>query len=207
MNDALTRATFSVSTDSLQWAVLDVSSLPPEFRRFDLFRQGVLDNHAMAEQGFPGNTAETFRGQGRITGYIKEFLAPSTVASVKPGTDVAIATVIHLFDGRDSVSTWMKDVFLRQFEENVGRKVGKDQELQSARRLQVSGFHDEALGLKALQDGPNGLFTSTVVDFRIGRLLGVAFLVTAGDVDRLSLALQVAHEFERQTVRVVLGAA
>ena len=207
MIDALTKATLTTSPDSLQWAVLDRSSLPPEFQGFDLFREGVLDNEAMAQQGFPGNTAQTFRSHGRLTGYIKEYLAPSTSPGVAPGTDVAIATVVHLFDNRDAVSAWMNDVFLKQFEQHVGRAVGKDQRLLSARRLPVSGFHDEAVGLKAVQNGPNGLFSSTVVDFRIGRLLGVAFLVTAGDVDRLGLAVQVAREFERQTVRVVLGAA
>jgi hypothetical protein len=45
-----------------------------------------------------------------------------------------------------------------------------------------------------------------VVDFRVGRILGVAFVGAVGDHQRLDLANQLAQALEKRIVRVVLGA-
>ena len=47
--------------------------------------------------------------------------------------------------------------------------------------------------------------SSTIVDFRIGRLLGVAFVLTLGDDERLPQAEQAALALERRIVSYILG--
>ncbi len=206
LTDSLSRATLGITEDSLRWMVLDKDALPGEgFAGFDVFREGPLDNDAMAEQGFAGNTAETLRERGRLTGYMKELVSQAAAGSAEPGADIAVATIAHLFDTRDSVLGWMHDVFIKQFHDNVGKTLTEGQKLLAVEELEVGGFHDEAVALKALQEGPSGQFASTVIDFRLGRVLGVAFVVTFEDFERLELATLVAREFERRIVRVVLG--
>lgn len=207
MADLLTRATFGVSEDNLRRAVLDKDVLPAEFAPFEVFREGVLDNAAMAEQGFPGTTTESIRRHGRITGHLKEYVSKSSAASAEMGANIAVATVIHIFDTKDAVLHWMNDVFRKEFAQNVGKAVGKEQELVAVDDLPVRGFHDQAVCLKIVQRGPKGLLSSTIVDFRIGRLLGVAYVVTYGTADRRLLVEDIGHRFERQIVRVVLGSA
>ena len=51
------------------------------------------------------------------------------------------------------------------------------------------------------------MVSSTVVDFRVGRLLGVAYVVSVGEAERKELAERLGQELERQMVRVVLGSA
>ena len=62
------------------------------------------------------------------------------------------------------------------------------------------------MGLRTLQTSPTGLISSTIVDFRVGRLLGVAYLVTLGDVERKQLIGEMGMELERRIVRVLLDA-
>jgi hypothetical protein len=99
----------------------------------------------------------------------------------------------------------MHDIFLKDFEERVGESVGEVQQLVSVQRLEPEGFFDEAVALKVLQGGPAGLLSSTVIDFRVGRILGVAYVGTVGDHPRLELASGLGLALERRIVRVVLG--
>lgn len=206
MVDALTQATFGVSEESLRRMILEREELPPEVREFEPVRQGALDNATMAAQGFLGHTAESLRSHGRLTGYLREFASPLPDALWRPGTDIVAATVVHLFESREAVSAWMAEVFLKQFQESVGKPMGPDQELVAARPLPAQGFHDETAALHAVHRGATGLVSSTVVDFRVGRLLGVAFVVTLGEVARRRLAQRLGLDLERRMVRVVLGA-
>ena len=57
------------------------------------------------------------------------------------------------------------------------------------------------------QKGAHGLISSTVVDFRVGRLLGVVFIGVVGDHDRLDQVLQLGQTLEKRIVSVVLGSA
>lgn len=202
---SLTRATYGVLERDLQRMVLERDQLPLELGAFEQLREAVLDNETMAERGFPGNTAEGFRQIGRISGYLREFASPDGGPLSPEGTDLVAATVAHLFDDEAGVLRWMNEVFLRQFEENVGSAIGHDQELVAVERLTVEGFNDEAVGIRAVQNGPDGLLSSSVIDFRVGRLLGVAFVVTVGDCERWALAESLAGELERQMVRVALA--
>ena len=203
---ALDKATFGLSEDSLEFMVLERGELHPEFQAFQVLREGLLNNHDMAHQGFSGNTAERFRAAGRVTGFMREFGETSSAVAVE-GFNFLAATVSHLFDNPGSVSGWMHDVFLKDFEDNVGESVGEDHQLISAVRLEPKGFFDEAVGLKVLQGSDAGLISSTVIDFRVGRILGVAFVGTVGDQERLDLTTELALALEKRIVRVVLGAA
>ena len=160
----------------------------------------------MAEQGFPGNSAESFAALGRIMGYVQEFAAPVPRGEVIPvGYDLAVASVVHLFDDAQGVSRWMQEIFLGQFEANVGREIHPDQHLLMVERLLFQGFSDVAAGLRVLQSGPQGPVSSTVVDFRIGRLLGVVYIAAFGNCERRAVVEHLGHALERKIVRVVLA--
>ena len=200
---ALDRATFGISEESLQYMVLEKSDMPEEFQGFQVVREGPLDNETMAQHGFQGNTTERFRTLGRVTGFMREL---GETSNARDGFNFLGATVAHLFDNPKTVTDWMHEVFIKDFEANIGESVGEDQQLISTKRLETSGFFDEAVALKELQGGTAGLVSSTVLDFRVGRILGVAFVGTVGDHERLDLATQLAQSLERQIVKVVLGA-
>ena len=203
---ALSRATFRITEDQLEYMVLDRDSILEEFQGYQVVREGVLDNETMAERGFAGSTAERFRLAGRISGYVREF-GPTANMSVFDGFAFVGATVAHLFDNPDSVTGWMQDIFIKDFEDNVGDSVGDSQQLISVHRLKPTGLFDEAVALKVLQGSSAGLLSSTVIDFRVGRILGVAFVGSVGDQERLELASQLARSLEKRIVQVVLGSA
>ena len=201
---ALERATSRVSDLDLEYMVLDKGDLPPEFADYQQVRVGVLDNENMAAHGFTGSTAARFREAGRITGYMREF-GPTSDMNVFDGFNFVGSTVAHLFDTPESVTGWMNDVFLKDFETNVAESVGEGHQLISVDRLQPEGLFDEAVALKAVQGGPQGVVSSTVIDFRVGRILGVAFVGAVGNHDRLGLTSQLAVALEKKIVQVVLG--
>ena len=206
MSEALNRATRSIREADLPRMVLDLHELPPEFQGFHPSRDGALDNAIMAEQGFPGNSAESFAALGRITGYVQEFAAPVARGEAIPvGYDLAVASVVHLFEDAQGVSRWMREIFLGQFEANTGRELHSGQHLLMVERLPFQGFSDEVAGLRVLQSGPQGPVSSTVVDFRVGRLLGVVYLATFGNCERRAAVEHLGHALERKIVRVVLG--
>jgi hypothetical protein len=206
MSEALNRATRTIREVDLPRMVLDLGELPPEFHGFHASRDGVLDNATMAEQGFSGNSAEGFAALGRIAGFVQEFAAPVPRGEVIPvGYDVAVASVVHLFEDAEGVSRWMEEVFLGQFEANSGQEIHAGQHLLMVERLPFHGFADETAGLRILQSGPQGPVSSTVVDFRVGRLLGVVYLASFGNCERRALVEHLGHALERKIVRVVLG--
>jgi hypothetical protein len=206
MSEALNRATYSVTAADLPRMVLDLRELPPEFHGFHPTRDSALDNATMAEQGFPGNSAERFAAIGRLTGYLQEFAAPVPRGEVIPiGYDLAVATVAHLFEDAQGVSRWMQEIFLEQFEANVGQETHPGQHLLMVERLSFQGFSDEVVGLRVLQSGPQGPVSSTVVDFRVGRLLGVVYIAAFGNCERHAVVERLGQMLERKFVRVVLG--
>jgi hypothetical protein len=207
MSESLDRATYSIRESDLPRMLLDHDELPPAFRDFQLSREGSLSNELMAEQGFPGNSADSFAALGRLTGSVQEFAAPAPEGGAIPvGYDFALASVVHLFNDPAGVSRWMQEIFVGQFEVNVGAEVHPGQHLLMVERLPLHGFSDEAVGLRVLQSGPQGPMSSTVVDFRVGRILGVVYIATFGNSERRALAERLGQELERKIVRVVLGA-
>jgi hypothetical protein len=206
MSEALNRATRSIIDADLPHMVLDLRELPLEFQDFQPTRDGILDNATMAEQGFAGSSAERFAAIGRLTGYVQEFAASVPQGEVIPvGYDLAVATVAHLFEDAAGVSRWMQEIFLGQFEANVGQEIHPGQHLLMVERLPFQGFSDEVVGLRVLQSGPQGPVSSTVVDFRVGRLLGVVYVAAFGNCEGRAVVERLGHTFERKIVRVVLG--
>lgn len=204
MSEALHRATDSISETDLPRMVLDRHELPPALSDFLLIRSEALDNESMAEQGLPGSRAARFRQVGRLTGYLHEFAAPEPDTEDIPlGYDLAAATVVHLFDHAAGVSRWIEEVFIGDFEARVDQELHPEQRLLMVQRVPFKGFADEVAGLRILQSSPIGPIASTVVDFRVGRLLGVAYVATRGNYARQALVERVGHALERKMMRVV----
>ena len=201
---ALTRATYRVTEDILLDMVLDKSEFPSDFQAHQVVREGELDNERLARNGFAGSTAQRFQEAGRVTGHMRE-LGPTSNMDMADGFDFMAASVVHLFDSPESVSSWMHEIFLKDFEDHVGDGVGQGHQLVAANRLETEGFFDESVALRVLQGGPTGLISSTVVDFRLGRLLGVAFVGTIGDHGRPEVTMQIGQALERRMASIVLG--
>jgi len=184
--------------------VLEKAEFPEFFHAHQVVREGNLDNATLAQNGFEGSTAERFSDAGRVTGAMRE-LGPTSNMAMSDGFDFMAASVVHLFDSPDSVHDWMHNIFLKDFEDQIGESVGQGHQLVSATRLEPKGFFDEAVGLRVLQGGVDGLISSTVVDFRVGRLLGVVFIGVVGDHDRLQSVELLGQSLEKRMVSVVLG--
>ena len=205
-SSSIDRATYSVGESALDLMVLGKTEFPEMFQSHQVVREGSLDNETLAQNGFDGSTAERFAQAGRVTGVMRE-LGPTSNMAMTNGFDFMAASVVHLFDTPDSVHGWMHDIFLKDFEDRVGESVGQGHQLVSVTRVEPQGFFDEAVGLKVLQGGLEGLISSTVVDFRVGRLLGVAFIGVVGDHDRLDQVMQLGQTLEKRMVSVVLGSS
>lgn len=203
-SNPLWNATFRVGEADLEYMALEAADLPESLLGYQLARSGPLDNQEMAENGFKGSTADRFRNAGRIGGFMREFVPTSDVSPAN-GVDFVGATVVHLFENPDQVSGWMSDIFVKDFEDNVGESVGSGQQIVSVQKIETGGFYDESVGLYVLQGGPAGLLSSTVIDFRVGRLLGVAFVGSIGEHDRTPLATELALALEKRMVQVALG--
>ena len=204
MPQALDRVSERVSEEDLASMVLITEDLPDELREFQVAREGVLDNETMAAQGFPGSTTGETEATGRLTGYLREFVNTADPNTLQTGTNIIGATLVHLFRDGPAVSRWMAEKFLGEFQRFVGRELGEGQQLLRADQLQFDGFSDETVGLRTLQTSYAGLVSSSILDFRVGRLLGVAYLVALGDVERHDLVGQIGRDLERRIVKVLL---
>lgn len=206
MSEAIHRATQVMTYDDLPRMVLEHRDLPNELQHFIPYHQEFLNNEKMAAEGLPGSSAERFRDIGRLTGYVLDFRAPiPEERTIPPGYDVAVATVVHLFVDPQSVTRWIEEVFLHDFESNIDTEIHPNQHLLLAQRLSFTGFADEVAGLRVLQSTENGPVSSTVVDLRVGRVLGVAYIATLGNYNRQELVQELGLTLERKIVRVVLG--
>ena len=202
--DAFRRATDAVSEADLEHMLLDPVDLPQDLTGFVVAREGELDNETMAEHGFPGQTEESIQEAGRISGYLREV---SRELEEEPGTGLIVSAgmVAHLFRDGESVERWIDETFLNEFVGNAGRVLDNGHELLHAEEVPVSGFHGKAAGVFAVHDVPVGVIGSTIVDFALGRLLGVAFVVALGSSEHLSTARDLGLRMERRFVSVALG--
>ena len=202
----LYRATEGIREEDLAWMPLEQLDLPGEFRGFRSLREGPLDNETMAKQSVLNRSGDDLQRLGRITGHLKEFAASSSPEGIAPGSPLAVATVVHLFRDGESVSNWMLDVFQKEFEASVGDEVAPGYTVESAKPFVPNGLASETIGMEVMQRGPAGGASSIVIDFRVGRLLGVAYTITAGEPGEKTAIEEVAATLERKMVRVVLGA-
>ena len=205
MSEALNNATLGVFEDQLSAMVLAQEELTTELLGFQISRDNYLDNATMAEHSFPGSTTGEIDASGRMTGYLREFVTPIATEDLEPGSNLMTATVVHLFEDKDQVSLWMANQFLGEFQRAVSKDLGRDQLLVKAEPIAVKGFADESVGLYTVQATAAGLIGSTIIDFRVGRLLGVAYVVTMGDEHQLEPVKQLGVKLERKMIGVVLG--
>ena len=202
--DALRRATDAVAEADLERMLLHPDDMPSDLAGFVVAREGELDNETMAEHGFPGQTEESIGEAGRIGGYLRE-ISRELEEEPETGLIVSAGMVAHLFRDGESVERWIDETFLNEFVGNAGRLLDNGHELLHAEEVPVSGFHGKAAGVFAVHDVPVGVIGSTIVDFALGRLLGVAFVVALGSSEHLSTARDLALRMERRFVSVALG--
>ena len=204
MSTRLVQATFSIDESDLQNLVLPEHNLPARYESYKGIREEDLDNHKMAVHGFPGATEERFVEVGRINGFVREFWS-STVDEDIDGADVLVGSVVHLFNTPEGVHDWIHDVFLHDFLNNIGTDAGEGQVLVGAERFTPEGFFDEAVGLLASYDKYGHHVTATIIDFRVGRILGVAYIATTGDHPRVEEVTELGMNMEESIVSVILG--
>ncbi len=200
-------AVHNVLANELPYMALNASQLPGELAGFELLREAELDNETMAKHGFGQKTPDDLAKLGRISGYVREFVVHQGAATLQdePAEIVMAATVVHLFESEDAVKRWIDESFVRDFRDNVGKESNEGQVLQGVEILEVEGLHDYAASLLVIHDMPDSVLASTIIDFRMGNLLGVAYVVAKRDVTLSALAKELALALEQQMVRVALG--
>ena len=203
----LLRMTDTVTSEELQWMVLDRAQLPADFSGFELMREERLDNEAMAKHTGGRHTVASLAELGRTSGYARAFAVPQGAPTLKeePAEILEVATVVHLFERPEHVDRWIDDVFVGGFRDRVGAEEPDGQRLMGVETLEVTGFHEHAAALLVVHEAPEGsVLASTIVDFRLGRLLGVAYVVAKRDAAFVELVTEVGVGLERQMVRIVL---
>ncbi len=203
MSVSIIRATMELRERDLPNMVLVEDDLAPPFDGFSAVREGELDNRTLAEHGFSGATETRFRDAGRIAGYVREFVSPTARLDMD-GDDLIVGSVAHLFDTPESVSHWMRDIFLEDFKRNIGATLENGQTMIEVEELEPRGFFDDAVALKSVHDSSGQIISSTVVDFRVGRILGVAYVATVGDHARLDEATALGIAMEKLIVAAAL---
>ena len=203
MSTMLVQATYGIDESDLPYLALAASDLPDTFRDFTRVREDELDNARMAENGFEDASEERYREIGRINGFVREFWSPDGQLDMD-GEDVMAGTVAHLFETPEGVSRWISEVFLGDFANNVGSPAGDGQILVGIDRFEPEGFFDEAAGIRARYDRYGHAISATIIDFRVGRILGVAYIATLGDYERISEANELGMAMEQGIVAEVL---
>ena len=208
-NVKLAQSTHTIVSEDLRWMMLERNQLPPDLAGFEMLNERELSNDVMAERGQRNRTADDLRGLGRIGGYLRQFAVPQGAPTLaeEPAEILEAATVAHLFEQPDQVRHWIDEVFVREFLERVGKEEGNGQRVLGVEPLDARGFSDYAAGLLVVHEIPGGVLASTIMDFQVGRLLGVAYVVSKRDQSYGDLTRDLGVRLEQQIVRVVLGAA
>lgn len=207
VEDRIAQMTLSVSPDALRQMVLDLPLLPSELRRFELLQEAAIDNHTLANRSGGRDTIESLTEAGRLDGYHMSFAVEqgSSTLAEEPADLLEVSTSVHLFEKPDDVRGWIENSFIKRLRDSVGHEDQQGQRITGVELLSPSGFHASCGGLLILQDVPGGELATTVVEFELGRILGVATAVAKVDLSYLNLVNQIGLELERQIVRVVLG--
>ena len=203
MSVSIIQATMELRERDLPNMVLVEDDLAPPFDGFSAVREGDLDNRTLAEHGFSGATETRFQDAGRIAGFVREFVSPTARLDMD-GADLIVGSVAHIFATPDNVSHWMRDIFLKDFSENVGAVLENGQRMIEVEELAPQGFFDDAVALKTVHDSSGQIISSTVIDFRVGRILGVIYVATVGDHLRLEEATTLAIAMEKLIVAAAL---
>lgn len=200
-------ASCGVGLDDVPLMLLDGADLPDDLGGFDTLTDRLLDNEAMAATSLGGRTAAGLADLGRLGGVAREFAAPRGAATLaeESAEILQAATVVHLFRGPLDVEHWIDQVFVREMRERVGQDEPEGAHLAGAELVDAHGFHEHAAGLMLLHQMQGVELASTIIDFQLGCLLGVAYVVAKRDVVLRELATDLALRLERRMVSVVLG--
>ncbi len=207
-DDRLARFTLDVASPDLRHMTLDKSGLPGEVAAFEPLRDEQVDNDAYAKRGESLESLESLAAAKRLDGYETAFVVPqgaSTLAE-EPAELLEVATAVHLFESPDDVEAWIDNAFVNRLRGGVGESDALDRKIAGVELLRPAGFYGRAAGLLVLREVPGGEIASTVVEFQLGRVLGVASAVSKADKSHFDLAVDLGSRLERQIVRVVLDA-
>jgi hypothetical protein len=134
-----------------------------------------------------------------------EFATNRNAGHLNLGTDIAVATLVDLFDSGEAITHWMTQVFISDMEKSVGKYVELDQEMLSAVRCKPEGLADESAEMHVFHKPSPWEISSTAVDFCVGRLLGVVFCITFATVQCRNETRHVAKNVENKILKAVLG--
>jgi hypothetical protein len=205
----LTRMTMSVMADDLPFMVLEKNQLPADLASFDLLREQVVDNLAVANDMGAKHTADSVSQEGRLNGYERLFAVPPGAATLEaePSEVLQAASAVHLFAEPDEVARWIDKQFIAELRGSVGAEDGQGQKIIGVELLEAAGFHDHAASLLVVREVPGATMASTIIEFRMGCLLGVVSVDAKLDKKFAELATELGSSLERQIVQIVLGAS
>ena len=200
------RLTPRVTLAALEYMPLEVKDLPFELRGYQMSRDEAVDNLQFSRYPFRDATAADLLRMGRQGGWLKECNTPPEVEIVD-GLILTAATSVHLFDRPSAVSRWIQEQFVSHTLAHIGQdESGGPRRMLQARELaKPAGLYDQAAALHLLQDSPLGPFSVNSINFRLGRLLGCAFLGVIGDHNEAFLANELAQALEKNMAQVLFN--
>ena len=208
MDQALIEATKRLGEVDQPSLLLQEDELPPVLAGLRLAHDALHDNDALARELFADVGAPALRSEyGRLTGWVRRFAADAR--GEKPGAPTAAGVTCHLYTGPEDVERWVTQVFPGRFEGREGQKAPAAKalglQLAAVRRVKVPGLRDISQGMRVTIEDPGGLRTQTIVDFRVGSVLGVVFVVASGDVDCVPFVAPLAAAQERKIAQGARG--
>ena len=205
MPDPVHRATERLGEADLPALVLGPSELPEELGPMAVEGENVLDNDDLIANLFPELSPHTLRHDlGRLSGYVRRFAAVEAGPPAE-GAIVAVGATSHLYETPDNVARWVTEIFPGRFESKVGQSLA-GRFLHRCDRFSPRGLSDLTQGMEIMGEASGIMTTQVIIDFRVGRVLGVVFVHASGDVARRAQAEQLAKAQEAKIVRISLGA-
>ena len=203
-NIRLNSITHDTDISKLESMVLNLDEISNFVPGLRMVNEGILTNRQLAESGFHGDTEDYFSNQGRKTGFMREFGINSR-DKMYDGDDFVVGCVAHSFDNDRNVNDWMEKVFLKRFIDRIGELIGINQKLVDVKEMLSEHFFDHSLAVNLIEEGPEGEVSFTIIDFKIGTLLGVCFVGTKGTYSRIELCEQIGLALEQKMVTSLLG--
>jgi hypothetical protein len=208
-SDELEEALASTTEFDLPIMVLPKSELGPLAADLEISSDwGFYENDEAAEDTFgTDDSASSLEASGRISGFSIEFTTGNPGASYRAGRGVvAVGAAVELFadaESADAYETTIHDAF----EEFLRKEPYEDIELISAEEFAVAEVGDEAWGQRAAfrSSTVNAGYLVTVTYFRLGRLVGTAGIVQAGDEDHNEEATRLLAALEARVRATLLG--